>query len=469
MPKISEILISKFPDVPTAGQLRTISLLDEFIESSQSRRCLLIKGYAGTGKTTLVSVLAEVLPLFNMKYMLMAPTGRAAKVMNAYSNKPAYTIHKIIYKQKIDNDGGELTFRRARNYQKNTIFIVDEASMISDKQGFGGQDLIADLVSFVFENAGNKLIIIGDAAQLPPVGNSDSPGLEEDVLKLTYDLEVTATELREVVRQETASGILENATALRKNIFDDCPEINFQTKKYKDIFRLNVEKLEDGLRYAYDKYGIENSTILCRANWQAVQYNMLIRKNILYYDDELEAGDMLMVVKNNYFYLDPDSEAAFIANGDFIEVKKILNFEEAYGMRFADLSVKLVDYPNIPAFEVKVVMDTLYSKSAALSNEEQKILYQNILAENIQNDKKSLKKILRENEYLNALQVKFAYALTCHKSQGGQWNIVFVDQGMRGDFEIDKDYLRWLYTAVTRASNELYLINFNDKFFNKNY
>ncbi len=466
MPKISDILLSKFPYSPTAGQHRLIHLLGNFLEDNEvSRSCLLVKGYAGTGKTTLVSLLAEVLPLFNIKYMLMAPTGRAAKVISAYAGRPAYTIHKIIYKRKAGEQESDMAFKRSKNYQKETVFIVDEASMVSDKQSFDGQNLMSDLITFVYEGRGNKMIIIGDAAQLPPVGSSESPGLDADLLKLKYRLNVQEVELTEVVRQEAESGILQNATLLRQNVFSDKPEICFKTRSFKDIYRVTPEKMEDGIRYAFDKYGKENTAVLCRSNWQAVQYNMLIRRNILYYDEELEAGDILMVVKNNYFYLEPDSDAGFIANGDFIEVRKILDFEENYGFRFATLSVKLIDYPGIPAFEVKVMLDTLHSKSPALTPEEQKLLYQRILAENVQKDRKALKKELETNEYLNALQVKFAYALTCHKSQGGQWSIVFVDQGIRGDTEIDRDYLRWLYTAVTRATNELYLINFDNKYF----
>ena len=466
MPKISDILLSKFPYSPTAGQHRLIQLLGDFLEDNEvSRSCLLVKGYAGTGKTTLVSLLAEVLPLFNIKYMLMAPTGRAAKVISAYAGRPAYTIHKIIYKRKAGEQESDMAFKRSKNYQKETVFIVDEASMVSDKQSFDGQNLMSDLITFVYEGRGNKMIIIGDAAQLPPVGSSESPGLDADLLKLKYRLNVQEVELTEVVRQEAESGILQNATLLRQNVFSDKPEICFKTRSFKDIYRVTPEKMEDGIRYAFDKYGKENTAVLCRSNWQAVQYNMLIRRNILYYDEELEAGDILMVVKNNYFYLEPDSDAGFIANGDFIEVRKILDFEENYGFRFATLSVKLIDYPGIPAFEVKVMLDTLHSKSPALTPEEQKLLYQRILAENVQKDRKALKKELETNEYLNALQVKFAYALTCHKSQGGQWSIVFVDQGIRGDTEIDRDYLRWLYTAVTRATNELYLINFDNKYF----
>jgi len=467
LPVLSEILASKFPYFPTPGQSVAFKLLDQLTDmSNRSKNCILIKGYAGTGKTTIISTLTDVLPLFNLKYALLAPTGRAAKVMNAYSKKQAFIIHKIIYNRKLDRNSGEIFFSRAKNYSKNTVFIIDEASMISDSTGFMGQNLMMDLIDFVFENPSNKLIIIGDAAQLPPVGMNISPGLERDYLMQKFDLSVREVELTEVVRQEQESGILVNATQIRNTLKLEKPGINFQTKKFKDIYRIGAEKLEDGLRYAYSKYGVENTSVICRSNWQAVQYSQLIRRNILFFDEELEAGDILMVVKNNYFYLDADSEAGFIANGDFLEVKKIIDFEEKYGYRFADLSVKLIDYPEIPAFDVKVILDTLYSKTPALSNEEQKKLYDQVVEElSSGKGKINIKSSLQSHPYLNALQVKFAYALTCHKSQGGQWSIVFVDQGKRGDIEIDREYLRWLYTAVTRATNELYLINFDDNFF----
>ncbi len=467
MPAISEILANKFPYTPTSGQTYAFKLFDELLNSNtKTKDCIVIKGYAGTGKTTLISTLTEVLPLFNMKYLQMAPTGRAAKVMSSYSQKSAFTIHKIIYKRKVDSQSGEVAFSKSKNYNKNTVFIVDEASMISDQSGMNSQNLLRDLIDYIFENSSNKMLIIGDSAQLPPVGSSNSPALDAEFIAFQFNLHVKEIELTEVVRQEQQSGILENATKLRELIKKDLPDILFETKPFKDIYRINAVKLEDGIRYAYNKYGVEKSTIICRANWQAVQYNQMVRRNILFYDEELEAGDIIMVVKNNYFYLESDSDAGFIANGDFLEIKKIVDFEERYGFRFATLSVKMVDYPQIPAFDVKVILDTLYSKSPALSQEENRKLY-NEVTEEVKKDSKikNYRAAIQNHEYLNALQIKFAYALTCHKSQGGQWDIVFLDQGIRGDAEIDNDYTKWLYTAVTRAANELYLINFEERFF----
>lgn len=465
MPKISQILANKFPFTPTEGQILLFNLFDKFLDSTDKKTTLMIQGYAGTGKTTVVSTICEVLPLFNHKFVLMAPTGRAAKIMGNYSGKTAFTIHKKIYKQVADPQSGELKFQRVNNYHKNTVFIIDEASMLSDNGGFRNS-VLSDLIRFVFQHESNKLILVGDLAQLPPVGKVDSPALDKEILAFEYGLSVINTELTQVMRQELSSGILNNATLLRENLNTKSLKIQLRTSGFKDIYSINAEKLEDGLRYAYDKAGIQNTTIICRSNWQAVQYNQLIRRNILFYNDEIEAGDILMVVKNNYFYLEQEHSAGFIANGDFVEVRKIIDFEEEYGFRFAILQVQLVDYPETLPFEAKVFLNTLYSKSPALTAEENQKLYNDISRQYIgERSKKSFKEAISNDEYLNALQVKFAYALTCHKSQGGQWDIVFVDQGMRGDFEIDKDYIRWLYTAITRATNELYLVNFDGRFF----
>jgi len=466
LPKISQILANKFPFAATPGQQVLFNLFDPFLESQVHRPTILIKGYAGTGKTTVISTLCEVLPLFNYQFVLLAPTGRAAKVMANYSGKSASTIHKKIYKKIADPDAPTLAFKRVKNYHKKTVFIIDEASMLGDDPSQTNR-LLSDLIQFVFQHDDNRLLLVGDSAQLPPVGKYDSPALDADYLQHQYNLHIWSTELREVMRQEEASGILENATNLRDKLLANDTSFKLSTHKFKDIYKVTSDKLEDGLRYAYDKFGIENATILCRSNWQAVQYNQLIRRTILYYDEEIEAGDLLMVVKNNYFYLEPSDPAGFIANGDFVEVRKIIDFEECYGFRFATLQLQLVDYPDSLPFEAKVILDTLYSKSPSMGAEENQKLYGQIAQKyQAKRGKKGFKLALQQDEYLNALQVKFAYALTCHKSQGGQWKLVFVDQGLRGDFEVDTGFLRWLYTAMTRASDELYLINFDRRFFN---
>ncbi len=466
MPELSSILRAKFPYPPTKGQEQLFKSLDGLIGSGSEKDTILLTGYAGTGKTTAISTLVDVLPLFNYRYVLLAPTGRAAKVLAAYSGRKAYTIHKIMYKQTADPDSGALQFVRQKNYFKKTVFIVDEASMITDQADLSNNGLLNDIISYIFEHDTNKLILTGDHAQLPPVGYSESPALMADLLTNKYGLQLHHVELKEVLRQEMSSGILENATRLRAQLDHDSPRIRIITKTFKDIYRISREKMEDGLRYAYDKFGLENTIILCRSNWQAVQYNQYIRRNILFFEDELSAGDILMVVRNNYFYLEDDAPPGFIANGDFVEIRKIVNYEEMYGFRYATLDLQMVDYPDFKPFRAKVMLDTLYGKTPSLSKEEGLKLYREVIKDYADiTNKKKLKEALQADEYLNALQVKFAYALTCHKSQGGQWKVVFVDVGMNNMENIDSDFIRWLYTAMTRAEKELYLINFDPEFF----
>jgi exodeoxyribonuclease-5 len=359
-----------------------------------------------------------------------------------------------------------LVFVRQKNNQEETVYIVDEASMISDDKMVGTNSLLHDLLDFVFEQDTNKLILIGDEAQLPPVGMSVSPALDVEHLRERYLADVTVHRLTEVTRQEEGSGILNNATALR-NLLDDIePQLRMVTKGYKDFYKMSGERLEDGLRYAYNKYGRENTIIITRSNKTAVQYNKYIRNTINYSENELDSGDMLMVVKNNYTILDEDSKAGFIANGDFVEVVKIRREEEMHGLRFANVTLRLVDYPDEPEFDTKIILNTLYSFAPALSQEENKALYESVLKDYFWvKSKKQRQEMLREDPYLNALQVKFAYALTCHKSQGGQWDAVFVDQGYVPDNQIDNEYIRWLYTAITRGAKEVFLVNFHKDFF----
>lgn len=465
LPLLSNILISKFPYEATAGQKALFLLLDQFIDRNLNINAIVINGYAGTGKTTVVSSLVQHLPLFNYRYALLAPTGRAAKVLASYSRRKAHTIHKIIYRQVADPASGELRFQRQKNYFKKTIFIIDEASMISNKADFSSRGLLEDLIEFVFEHDSNKLILVGDRAQLPPVGTLLSPALDQHYLTSNFALNLRNCNLKEVVRQEQQSGILENATRLREQIETRNAAFKFFTKQYRDVFRMTSDRMEDGLRYAYDKYGIEQTTVICRSNWQAVRYNEYIRRTILFYEEEVSAGDILMVVRNNYYYLAEDSLAGFIANGDFVEVRKVKNSEELYGFRFAGLELQLIDYPEEPPFEALVILDVLHSNTPALSLEEGKKLWQEVSREyeDIQS-KKAFKEAVRNDKYLNALQVKYAYALTCHKSQGGQWKSVFVDFSSSRTNISDDELLRWLYTAVTRTEKELFLTNFDANF-----
>ncbi|MGR3809357.1 ATP-dependent DNA helicase [Jiulongibacter sp. NS-SX5] len=463
----SQLLLKKFKHEPTFGQAKLFTLMDEFLQDeSKDRPIFVLKGYAGTGKTTFVSTLIKVLPKFGWKSVLLAPTGRAAKVMANYSKRKAQTIHKKIYKQTEDSYSGNFVFERQKNFHEGTVFIVDEASMIADRREFGRDSLLHDLIEYVFEMPENKLLIIGDEAQLPPVGMEYSPALNEEHLANQYFSDVVCHSLTEVTRQQKDSGILANATKIRETLPEKKPEVKFQTKEFKDIFRMTSERIEDGLRYAYDKYGQENVTVITRSNKNAVQYNQYIRNRIHSLESELEIGDILMVVKNNYTVLEEGSEAGFVANGEFAEVKHLGREEEMHGFRFQHVSLQLVDYPNDPEFDSMIILDTLNSHSPNLTREENKMLYDSVLKDYFWvKSKKERAELLAADQYLNALQVKYAYALTCHKSQGGQWDAVFVDQGYIPNNTIDQDYLRWLYTAVTRGVKEVFLVNFNAQFY----
>jgi tRNA A37 threonylcarbamoyladenosine biosynthesis protein TsaE len=464
----SQIIASKFPYTPTAGQQKLFDIFDKFLQPNPTneKQALVLKGYAGTGKTTVVSAIVKALPSMKLKSVLMAPTGRAAKVMASYSRQKAFTVHKKIYKQVADPLSGILEFKRQKNLYKHTLFIVDEASMLSDEADFGGRGLLADLIEYVFEDTSNRLMLVGDVAQLPPVGQVISPGLDPDYLKSNCRLQVMDFVLTEVMRQERLSGILHNATNLRNQLSSKELSIKFITSGYKDVFKMTGERLEDGLRYAYGKYGIENSIVICKSNKNAVLYNQFIRRTIHFYENEIDAGDYLMIVRNNYTVLGEEAPAGFLANGDFVEVRKIVRFDELYGFRFAVLMLRLLDYPDQPDFEAVVMLDTLHSNNPSLTLEEYRKLYNEVSIdyEDIPTKKERVQAIKRDL-YLNALQVKFAYALTCHKAQGGQWNAVFVEQGYLTEDMVDQEYLRWLYTAVTRATEELFLVNFNSRFF----
>ncbi len=474
----AELLAKRFPFKPTPGQTQFFEQIGQFITHedlalSHYRDCFLLRGYAGTGKTTLISTLIKVLPRFAYKAVLLAPTGRAAKVMANYAKKPAQTIHRKIYRQVADPGSGTLAFQRQKNYHEDTLFIVDEASMISDEADFGGKGLLTDLIDFVFENEGNKLLLVGDTAQLPPVGRDLSPALDRDFLTSSFDMTVYEQELTEVMRQDEESGILFNATALRQLLTgkadtggETSPEIKFVMRPFKDVFKMPQTRLEDGIQYAYNKYGRENTVILCRSNKTAVQYNQFIRRMIDQREDELDAGDLLMMTRNNYTVLEEDSPAGFLANGEFAEVMKIRRQEELHGFRFATVTLRLVDYEEQPEFEAKVMLDTLHSPTPSLSAEQYRALYESVMKDYFYiKSKKERNEAVRKDPYLNALQVKFAYALTCHKAQGGQWSAVFIDQGFLPDGQVNQEFVRWLYTALTRATDEAFLMNFNPGFF----
>jgi exodeoxyribonuclease-5 len=465
LPLPSDILRNKFPHDPTQSQLSAFKTIDTFVASKGDKPTMILKGYAGTGKTSIVATLVQVLPLFNYKFVLLAPTGRAAKVISQYAKKTAFTIHKKIYKAKSNKDITGPTFSQTKNYQSNTIYIVDESSMIGTLNDMNNRNLLADLVEYVFEKEGNKLLLVGDTAQLPPVHQDKSMALDKLFLEQKFNLKVHENTLTEITRQAKDSGILINATTLRNTLQQKEKQIRFVTKSHKDIFRMSGERLEDGLRYAHDKYGLENTLIICRSNKNAVMYNHYIRNSLFFKEDELDAGDMLMIARNNYNFATDQVPSGFLANGDFVEVMKIKRDEELHGLRFADVVVRLVDYPDSEPFEAKIILDGLHSYTPALTPEQNQSLYKSVLLDYGELNKKQQKEAMKEDKYLNALQVKYAYALTCHKSQGGQWDAVFVDQGYLGDGKLDDDFVRWVYTAITRAKNELFLVNFDPKFF----
>jgi len=461
---------SKFPFAPTLKQDIVLQQLSDFVFSNSASALFVLKGYAGTGKTTIIGTIVSNLWQAKKSAVLMAPTGRAAKVIANYSGKEAFTIHKKIYFPKKEK-GGAVKFVLQPNKHKKTIFIVDEASMISDSPGesklFENGSLLDDLIQYVYSGHQCKLLLIGDTAQLPPVKLDLSPALNERLLELNYNKDVSKMELDEVVRQEKDSGILYNATLLREALTDSFYEsFKFNLDGYKDIIRLvDGYEIMDAINESYSNSGNEETAIIVRSNKRANLYNQQIRSRILFNEHELTAGDYLMVVKNNYFWIKPTTEAGFIANGDIIEVLEIFHIKELYGFRFAEVKVRMVDYPKMSPFETVLMLDTITVEGPALPYEDSNRLYQEVLKD-YEDETTKYKKFLKvkNNSFFNALQVKFSYAITCHKSQGGQWNTVFVEQPYLPN-GIDKDYLRWLYTAVTRAKEKLYLIGFKDDFF----
>ncbi|MDP3469803.1 MAG: AAA family ATPase [Daejeonella sp.] len=468
---IRDLIEQNFGNIPTAQQREVFVMLEKFLTSANADECFILKGYAGTGKTTLISALVKVLPQLKLKSVLLAPTGRAAKVISNYSGKKAFTIHKKIYRKKVAASP-EMNFVLGENIMENTLFIIDEASMISDQvHDYSRQSLLQDLISYVYNGKNCKLMLVGDTAQLPPVGSAISPALNSQFISDHFRLSVLTFELTDVVRQEKESGILFNATQLRELIRKG-EEVfpKFKIKGYKDIFRMTGERLVEGLNYAYDKYGMENTIVICRSNKNANAYNQNIRNRILYREEELSGGDHIMVVRNNYFWLKPeDNSGDFIANGDIARIRKVRRIEEQYGFRFAELVIELLDYPEEEPLSCKVMLDTLYSETPSLSNADNKRFYEAVLQDymHIENKKFRMEE-LKKDPYYNALQIKFAFAVTCHKAQGGQWPAVFIDQGYLTDEMLNTEFLRWLYTGVTRSNKELFLVNFSDQFFLEN-
>ena len=454
---------------PTENQKKIIESFSDYLSEDNSSTFFVLNGYAGTGKTTLIAAIVSALKSLGIKTILLAPTGRAAKVLSQYSGEKALTIHKRIYREQT-NAAYESKFSLNINRENEALFIVDEASMLSsgtnaDKTIFGSGSLLDDLIQYVRSGKRCRLMLVGDSAQLPPVGDNYSPALTPaeflpfgDVVYETMD---------EVVRQEQTSGILFNATLVRCMLENNIFEIPHLDMQYDDIESVSGGEFLEKLQDCYDKYGRDQTIVITRSNKRANRYNEGIRRNILFAEEEIESGDMLMVVKNNYHYTEriENFPMSFIANGDIARLKRIRRFEELYGFRYTSAVLEFDDYDSTE-IECKVLLDTLSSESPSLTYEQsQKLFYE--IEKDYTDIKSKIKRFkeIRENPYYNALQVKFSYAVTCHKAQGGQWSAVFIDRFLFGDEPMTKDMLRWLYTALTRATERVFLVNFDEKFF----
>ena len=463
--ELKRLLTDSFGFVPTEGQSIVLVHLAAFLLSEKPNATYLLQGYAGTGKTSLVTTLVKTLPKIGMKYQLMAPTGRAAKVLSGYTGKTASTIHKKIYRFRSFADGS-FKMTRAENKAKNTLFIVDECSMIPDDFA-NGRSLLDDLIRYVFSGENCRLLLIGDNAQLPPVGLENSPANDIKVLKNEFGLTVASYELTEVMRQEEESGILWNATELRKMDGRGPSLPLFTTNGFPDVHRIEPQEFEELLWQSFNGKNNNEAVIICRSNNRANMYNQAIRARILQEEGEIATGDKLMVVKNNYYWTDENQKISFIANGDMIELMRINSTEEMYGFHFADVEIQLTDYQDEPYLSVKILLETLTSDSPALTQEEAEKLYRAVEEDYMDiPNKRDRYKEMRKNPYFNALQVKFGYALTCHKTQGGQWPTVFIDAPyIKEDESLQISDLRWFYTAVTRAQKQLFFVNFKDDYF----
>lgn len=457
---------------PTPDQRIAMQHLAAFGISRKPNPLYLLMGYAGTGKTSLIGAFANRLYKKGGKFVLMAPTGRAAKVLSQYTGFPAFTIHRKIYMTVIKGDGRR-KMALSPNRMENTVFVVDEASMISDysvdQDNSDGHGLLDDLISFVFSNPGNKLLLVGDTAQLPPVHLSISPALNVEYLKSAYNLTAFAFEMKDVMRQAKDSGILISATFLRHKLSHQdftCPF--FLIKDFLSDVEVVTDayQLEDLMQTAFSGNRKSDSIIVTRSNKTANRFNQQIRNHIQLRESNLEAGDEVMVVKNNYYWLDPNSKVGFIANGDLAEVVRLTGQEELYGFHFAEAEIRLIDYPEEKELSVKLLLDPLDSNTPSLTEDDQRRLFDAVELDyqSIPNRRKRMA-ALQKDPYFNALQIKYAYAMTCHKTQGGQWQNVFIDQGFLNMEKLDVEYLRWLYTAFTRATEKVYLLGFKSEFF----
>ena len=454
-------LSENLPYVPTEEQAGLVARLAEFLWDDNVPSVFVIKGYAGTGKTSLVGALVKTLETFERACVLLAPTGRAAKVFASYAAHPAYTIHKKIYRQRAFT--GDFTgFQLAHNAHKNTFFIVDEASMIANETAegahYGSGLLLDDLFDFVYSGAGCRLILLGDTAQLPPVGQVRSPALDEEYLR-RYGYPVYSCELTHVVRQVEESGVLFNATRLRNAMQENpLPVPSIAWRRFPDVSLVGGDELIEVLSSAYRRDGMDETIIVTRSNKRANIFNQGIRNRILYREEELASGDLLLVARNNYFWSEKYEKLDFIANGDVARVVRVRRVCEMYGFRFADVVLYFPDYEE--EMEAKVILDTLHSESPSLTAEENTRLFNAVMEDyaDVPSKRERLKR-LKNDPWFNALQVKYAYAVTCHKAQGGQWANVFIDMGYLRPDMLGLDFYRWLYTAFTRTTGRLWLIN----------
>ena len=452
---------------PTSEQAEALDMITDFLFSRVSDSIFLLKGYAGTGKSSLIGALVKTMTDFEQKTVLLAPTGRAAKVFSSYSSHPAFTIHKKIYRQK--RFSGEASgFVPMDNLHKDTLFIVDEASMISndgiDSFSFGTGRVLDDLIHYVYGGENCRLLLIGDEAQLPPVMQESSPALQIDVLK-GYGLDVLSTTMTQIVRQAGNSGILFNATHIRNALLENTTELfpKLKLDGFDDIRKVSGEELIDEISAAYDRDGIEETMIVSRSNKRANIYNEGVRNRILYREEELSSGDMLMVTKNNYFWTENIEQVDFLANGELLEILRVRRTQEIYGFRFCDVLVKHPDYDI--ELDIKILIDTLHSETTGLSQEKNAELFYNILEDYADITTKNGKmQKMKVDPFYNAVQVKYGYAVTCHKAQGGEWTNVFLDIGYITEEHLGINFYRWLYTALTRASKRLYLVNLPDEF-----
>ena len=465
-------ILSHFPFEPSGQQRAAMELLAGFLSPGGGKdRVFILRGYAGTGKTSLVAALVRALRDSGRPAVLMAPTGRAAKVMAGYAGIPARTIHKQIY-AVVPRTGGGMSFSLRPNKSKDAVFIVDEASMLTDRAGESLADasssLLDDLTSYVFSAPGSRLILVGDRAQLPPVGYKDSPALEERTFENGYGLSCTGTDLTRVYRQGEQSAILYNATAIRRAMehAGNLPWGGLKFRTGRDFVRLeDGYDIQSAIEGSYSNGGESETIIITRSNKRAGAFNAQIRSRVRLSEGEIATGDILMVVKNNYFWVDEKSPCGFIANGDLAEVMSLRREEQLYGMRFARVELALTDYPQMPKFEAVILLDTLYSDSAALPEDRARAFFEEVMKDYQDLPPRKRFEALAKNEYYNAIQVKFGYAVTCHKAQGGGWDNVLVEQVWMAEPKLSQEYLRWLYTAVTRARKQLYLIGFQDEFF----